>query len=169
MTPDQLRALQAPLKARFRADPSSAQAVLVATGELDRDECVCRIATGRGAVIEAGLHDLTGGDGRHACSAQMLLEALIGCAGTTACVVATAMGLDFTRGRIRAEGDLDFRGTMAVSRDVPVGFSSIRLIIELAAEADDAALGKLQELTERYCVVAQSLRTPVACSVARLT
>ncbi len=167
MTPEQLRSLQAPIKARFRENPQAAQAVLVAHGELDRENCVCRIPTGRGPVIEAGLHELTGGDGRWACSAQMLLEALIGCAGTTACVVSTAMGIGFTRGQIRAEGDLDFRGTMAVSRDTPVGFSSIRLIVEIDTNADEAALIKLQELTERYCVVAQSLRTPVTCTVIR--
>lgn len=167
MTPEQLRSLQAPLKARFREAPASAQAVLVATGELDRNQCVCRIPTGRGPVIEAGLHELTGGDGRWACSALMLLEALIGCAGTTACVVSTAMGIEFTQGQIRAEGNLDFRGTMGVSRDCPVGFSAIRIEIQLSTLADDTALAKLQELTERYCVVAQSLRTPVTCVVSR--
>ena len=167
MTPEQLRTLQAPIKARFREHPDSAQAVLVATGELDRDQCVCRIPTGRGAMTEAGLHELTGGDGRWACSAQMLLEALIGCAGTTACVVSTAMGIEFTMGQIRAAGDLDFRGTLGVSREVPVGFTAIRILIDLQTSADDAALTKLQELTERYCVVAQSLRTPVTCTVQR--
>jgi uncharacterized OsmC-like protein len=168
MTPEQLRAMQAPIKARFREYPSSAQAVLVATGELDREQCVCRIPTGRGPVTQAGLHELTGGDGRWACSAQMLLEALIGCAGTTACVVSTAMGIEFTQGKIRAEGDLDFRGTLGVSREVPVGFSAIRIAIELNTPAEEAALAKLQELTERYCVVAQSLRTPVSCLVRRI-
>ena len=168
MTPEQLRAMQAPIKARFRENPAAAQTVLIATGELDREQCVCRIPTGRGAVTEAGLHELTGGDGRWACSAQMLLEALIGCAGTTACVVSTAMGIEFTQGRIRAEGDIDFRGTMGVSRVVPVGFTAIRIVVELNTSADEAALLKLQELTERYCVVAQSLRTPVSCVVERL-
>ena len=167
MTPEQLRTLQSPIKARFRENPASAQTVLVATGELDREQCVCRIPTGRGAVTEAGLHELTGGDGRWACSAAMLLEALIGCAGTTACVVSTAMGIEFTQGRIRAEGELDFRGTMGVSREVPVGFTAIRIVIELHTSADAAAMTKLQELTERYCVVAQSLRTPVSCEVRR--
>ncbi len=168
MTPEQLRSQQAPIKARFRETPASAQTVLVATGELDREQCVCRISTGRGPVTEAGLHELTGGDGRWACSALMLLEALIGCAGTTACVVSTAMGIEFSQGRIRAEGQLDFRGTMGVSRDVPVGFTAIHMVIELQTSADDAALTKLQELTERYCVVAQSLRTPVTCRVERV-
>ena len=162
MTPEQLRTLQAPIKARFRENPASAQAVLIATGELDREQCVCRIPTGRGPITEAGLHELTGGEGRWACSAQMLLEALIGCAGTTACVVSTAMGIEFTHGTIRAEGALDFRGTMGVSRETPVGFTAIRVVIELNTPADDAALTKLQELTERYCVVAQSLRTSVS-------
>ena len=165
MTPEQLRLMQAPIKARFRENPASALAVLVATGELDREQCVCRISTGRGPVIEAGLHELTGGDGRWACSAQMLLEALIGCAGTTACVVSTAMGIEFTHGQIWAEGDLDFRGTMGVSRDCPVGFAAIRIVIQLNTLSDDVALAKLQELTERYCVVAQSLKTPVTCRV----
>lgn len=169
MTPEQLRAMQAPIKSRFREAPQSAWAVLVAEGTLDREQCVCRIPTGRGPVIEAGLHELTGGDGRWACSAQMLLEALIGCAGTTACVVSTAMGIEFTRGTIRAEGDLDFRGTMGVSRETPVGFQAIRIEIQLATSADAAALAKLQELTERYCVVAQSLKTPVTCTVQRTT
>jgi uncharacterized OsmC-like protein len=167
MTPEQLRTLQAPIKARFRENPASAQAVLVATGDLDRENCCCRIPTGRGPVTEAGLHELTGGDGRWACSALMLLEALIGCAGTTACVVSTAMGIEFPTGTIRAEGDLDFRGTMGVSRDVPVGFTAIRIEIVLETSADDSALTKLQELTERYCVVAQSLKTPVSCVVRR--
>lgn len=168
MTPEQLRAMQAPIKSRFRENPQSAWAVLVSEGTLDREQCICRIPTGRGPVIEAGLHELTGGDGRWACSAQMLLEALIGCAGTTACVVSTAMGIEFERGTIRAEGDLDFRGTMGVSRETPVGFQAIRIRIQLATSADDAALAKLQELTERYCVVAQSLKTPVSCEVGRL-
>lgn len=168
MTPEELRTLQAPIKARFRENSSAAQTVMVVRGDLDRELCICRIPTGRGSVIEAGLHEMTGGDGRWACSAQMLLEALIGCAGTTACVVATAMGIDFTIGRIRAEGQIDFRGTMGVSRVVPVGFISIRLLIELQTSADESALAKLQELTERYCVVAQSLRTPVTCVVERI-
>lgn len=167
MTPEQLRAMQAPIKSRFRETPQSAWAVLVAEGTLDREQCVCRIPTGRGPVIEAGLHELTGGDGRWACSAQMLLEALIGCAGTTACVVSTAMGIEFDRGTIRAEGDLDFRGTMGVNRETPVGFQAIRIGIQLATNADAAALAKLKELTERYCVVAQSLKTPVTCEVTR--
>lgn len=167
MTPEQLRAMQAPIKARFRENPASAQTVLVVTGDLDREQCVCRIPTGRGPVTEAGLHELTGGDGRWACSALMLLEALIGCAGTTACVVSTAMGIEFAQGNICAEGDLDFRGTMGVSRETPVGFTAIRILIELNTPADDSALTKLQELIERYCAVAQSLRTPVSCVVRR--
>ena len=168
MTPEQLRARQAPIKARFREDPASAQTVMVARGDLDRELCICRIPTGHGPIVEAGLHEMTGGDGHWKCSAQMLLEALIGCAGTTACVVSTAMGIEFTTGRIRAEGQIDFRGTLGVSREVPVGFITIRLVIELQTPADDSSLTKLQELTERYCVVAQSLRTPVTCVVERI-
>lgn len=169
MTPEQLRAMQAPIKARFRENPALAQTVMVARGELDRELCVCRIPTGHGPLVEAGLHEMTGGDGRWKCSAQMLLEALIGCAGTTVCVVSTAMGIEFATGRIRAEGQIDFRGTMGVSREVPVGFIAIQLVIELQTTADDSALAKLQELTERYCVVAQSLRTSVTCLVERIT
>jgi uncharacterized OsmC-like protein len=168
MNPEQLRAMQAPIKARFRENPAAAQTVMVAKGDLDRKLCICRIPTGHGPVVEAGLHRMSGGDGRYACSAQMLLEALIGCAGTTACVVSTAMGIEFATGRIRAEGQIDFRGTMGVSREVPVGFIAIRLVIELQTTADDSALAKLRELTERYCVVAQSLRTPLTCLVERL-
>lgn len=168
MTPEQLREMQAPIKARFRENPAAAQIVMVAKGDLDREQCICRIPTGHGPIVEAGLHEMTGGDGHWKCSAQMLLEALIGCAGTTACVVSTAMGIEFPVGRIRAEGQIDFRGTMGVSREVPVGFTDIRLAIELQTTADDSALTKLQELTERYCVVAQSLRTPVTCVVERL-
>ena len=167
MTPEQLRTLQAPVKSRFRERPESAWAVLIAEGQLDRAQCVCRIPTGRGPVVEAGLHELTGGDGRWACSAQMLLEALIGCACTTACVVATALGIDFEQGAIRAEGDLDFRGTMGVSRETPVGFQSIRITIQLRTRAEESLLVKLRELTERYCVVAQSLRTPVTCQIVK--
>lgn len=169
MNADQLRALQAPIKARFRENPESAQVVLCAQGTLNREQCVCRIPTHRGPVTEAGLHELTGGDGRWACSAAMLLEALIGCAGTTACVVSTALGIDFSAGQIRAEGAIDFRGTMGVNRETPVGFQQITISIELVTSADDAQLSKLEELTERYCVVAQSLKTPVTTRVVRMT
>lgn len=168
MTADELRAMQAPIKARFREQPESAQVVLTAAGTLDREQCACLIPTGRGPITNAGLHELTGGDGRWACSAAMLLEALIGCAGTTVCVVSTAMGIEFTQGTIRADGEIDFRGTMGVSREAPVGFQIITVTTSLATTANEAQLRKLEELTERYCVVAQSLKTPVVTRVVRM-
>jgi uncharacterized OsmC-like protein len=157
MTHEELRALQTPLKDRYRHDPQSARATITATGRLDPARLVCRIETGRGPVTEAGLHPMAGGDPNLACSANMLLEALVGCAGVTLCAVAAAMNIPIESGTLTAEGDLDFRGTLGVSRDVPVGFLSLRLMIDLAASAEDAQLEKLAQLTERYCVVAQSL------------
>lgn len=160
MTDHELRALQAPIKERYRSDPAAAQATLVVRGTLDVPQLACRIETGRGPVTEAGLHPLAGGDGTFACSADMLLEALIGCAGVTLCAVATAMNIPIAGGEIVAEGDLDFRGTLGVAKDGPVGFTAIRVRIELDTTADDAALEKLAKLTERFCVVAQSLSEP---------
>ncbi len=157
MNDQQLRAVQAPLKDRYRADPESAKKTLRVQGTLDLERIACRIETGRGPVTEAGLHPMAGGDRSFACSADMLLEALIGCAGVTLCAVATAMTIPITAGTIVAEGDVDFRGTLGISKDVPIGFMAIRLIIELQTTADDAVLEKLAKLTERYCVVAQSL------------
>ncbi len=167
MNAEELRTLQAPIKARFREDPTAAQVVLTASGTLDREACACLIPTGRGPTTAAGLHELTGGDGRWACSAAMLLEALIGCAGTTVCVVSTAMGIEFTNGTIQADGEIDFRGTMGVNRETPVGFQRITVTITLSTPADDSQTKKLEELTERYCVVAQSLKTPVVTKVVR--
>jgi uncharacterized OsmC-like protein len=167
MTDGELKALQAPLKDRYRSDPTTALATLTARGELDREGIVCRIPTGRGAVIEAGLHEMAGGDGTFACSAQMLLEALVGCAGVTLCAVATAMNIAFATGEVVAEGDVDFRGTLGISRDTPVGFTAIRLRISLATTADDAQLAKLGQLTERYCVVAQTLSVKPTVLVTR--
>ncbi len=157
MTDEALRALQAPLKERYRTDPAAALATLVVRGTLDLPRLACDLVTNRAAVTHAGLHPMAGGDGAFACSADMLLEALVGCAGVTLCAVATAMKLPITAGTITAEGDVDFRGTLGVSRDVPVGFLAIRLLVELDTTADDAQLAKLAQLTERYCVVAQSL------------
>lgn len=157
MNDQQLRALQAPLKDRYRNDPASAKSTLKVRGTLDLERLACRIDTGQGPVTEAGLHPMAGGDGRFKCSADMLLEALIGCAGVTLCAVATAMAIPITAGTIAAEGDVDFRGTLGVSKDVPVGFLAIRLIIELQTSAEEVVLQKLASLTERYCVVAQSL------------
>lgn len=157
MTDQQLRSLQAPLKDRYRTDPAAAQATIVVRGTLDLPRLACRIETGRGPVTEAGLHPLAGGDGSFACSADMLLESLVGCAGVTLSAVATAMNIPIAAGTLTAEGDLDFRGTLGVARDAPIGFTAIRLRIDLQTAADDAQLEKLARLTERYCVVAQSL------------
>ncbi len=157
MNDQELRARQAPLKDQYRADPASALATLRVTGTLDFDRVACLIETGHGPLVAAGLHPRTGGDGTFKCSADMLLEALIGCAGVTLCAVATAMKLPITAGTITAEGDLDFRGTLGVARDVPIGFLAIRILIDLQTTAADDQLTKLAQLTERYCVVAQSL------------
>ncbi len=157
MNNDELRAVQAPLKDRYRNDPVSAKKTLTVRGTLDLERIAVRIETGRGPVTEAGLHPMAGGDRRFACSADMLLEALIGCAGVTLCAVATAMSIPITAGTIAAEGDVDFRGTLGVSKDVPIGFLAVRVTVDLETSADDAQLEKLGKLTERYCVVAQSL------------
>lgn len=165
MTKDELRALQTPLKEKYRQDAAAAQTTIRVTGELDLPRLVCRIETGRGPVTEAGLHPMAGGDPKLACSANMLLEALIGCAGVTLSAVATAMEIPIVSGRITAEGDLDFRGTLGISKDVPIGFTEIRLLIELKTTAEDSQLEKLAQLAERYCVVAQSLspKPKVSC------
>lgn len=168
MTPHELRALQAPIKAKFKEQPESALKRFVVEGELDQARAICRIKTGHGPVVDAGLHEMTGGDGRAACAAQMLLESLMACAGVTACVVTTALGIVFDTGRIVVEAPLDFRGTMGVSRDVPVGFTSIDIRILLPVDTADETLTKVAELVERYCVVAQTLRAEVNTTVARL-
>jgi len=154
--------MQAPLKERYRAEPESASLTLSATGTLG-DGVSCSVQTGR-AMAEAGLHPATGGDGSQLCSGDMLLEALVACAGVTLQAVATSMGIPVRSGRVRAEGDLDFRGTLGVDRDAPVGFSAIRLAFELDADAEEDQLEKLRELTERYCVVYQTLAGPAALS-----
>jgi uncharacterized OsmC-like protein len=161
----ELRALQAPLKDRYRADPDAAVVTLAAAGELDSSAVVCKIDTGR-ALVEAGLHPSAGGDGLAACSGDMLLEALVACAGVTLRAVATSMGLDVRGGTVRAEGDLDFRGTLGVSREAPVGFRDIRLSFDLDADLTPQQRAKLLELTERYCVIYQTLRTPPPVSVS---
>jgi uncharacterized OsmC-like protein len=156
---EELRALQAPLKDRYTTEPSAARITLSATGVLG-ESISCWVQTGR-AIAEAGLHPATGGDGTLLCSGDMLLEALVACAGVTLSSVATSLEIPVTSGRVRAEGDLDFRGTLAVERDAPVGFSAIRLSFELDTDADDEQLTTLRQLTERYCVVYQTLaRTP---------
>ena len=159
MESEQLRAVQAPLKERYRDQPESAVITLHADAELDGLGISCRVDTGR-AIVEAGLHPATGGDGSLACSGDMLLEALAACAGVTLRAVATSLGLTVRGGKVRAEGDLDFRGTLAVAKDAPVGFRAIRLSFDLDTDADADQLATLKKLTERYCVVFQTLRTP---------
>lgn len=159
MNADDLRALQAPLKGRYREAPESAVITLKASGELDDAQIACKVETGR-AIVNAGLHPATGGDGSFACSGDMLLEALVACAGVTLKAVATALGIDIRSGRVSAEGDLDFRGTLGVAKDAPVGFREVRLKFEVDSDAPPEQLDKLLTLTERYCVVFQTLNTP---------
>ncbi|HEY3551785.1 MAG TPA: OsmC family protein [Gaiellaceae bacterium] len=150
-----LQAVQKPLKDRYREEPAAALITLRADGELDENQIACKVDTGR-ALVEAGLHPATGGTGALACSGDMLLEALVACAGVTLRSVATSMELDVT-GSVHAEGDLDFRGTLGVDRETPVGFAAVRLRFDLASGASQEKLDKLIELTERYCVVFQTL------------
>ena len=152
-----LKALQAPIKERYRERPEAAVVTLKATGELDDLGIACRVETGR-AVVEAGLHPATGGTGLQACSGDMLLEALVACAGVTLKAVATALGIKLRRGRVSAEGELDFRGTLGVAKDAPVGFQNIRLRFDLDTDAPQDRIDLLIKLTERYCVVYQTLR-----------
>jgi uncharacterized OsmC-like protein len=163
MNADELRALQAPLKAQYRERPESALVTLHAEGRVGGN-ITCKIETGK-ARVEAGLHPATGGDGQSACSADMLLEALVGCAGVTLSAVATALNVPLRGATIRAEGDLDFRGTLGVSKDVPVGFKQIRLHVDVDTDASEEQLATLLRLTERYCVVYQTLSQPAAISV----
>lgn len=150
-----MQAIQAPLKERYREDPDAAVIVLSAEGELG-EGVSCSVDTGR-AIAEAGLHPASGGDGTQLCSGDMLLEALAACAGVTLRAVATSLGIEVRSGSVRADGDLDFRGTLAVDRDAPVGLRSIRLAFELDTDADDEQLATLLKLTERYCVVLQTI------------
>lgn len=156
MEKNELKELQAPLKERYKADPQSALVTLKAEGRLG-EGLTCNIATGR-ALVETGLHPATGGNGQSACSGDMLLQALVACAGVTLHAVATSMGIEVIGGQIVAEGDLDFRGTLGVVKDVPVGLQAIRLRVHLENELDLATRQKLLELTARYCVVYQTLR-----------
>jgi len=155
MDRDELRALQAPLKERYREEPEAAVVTLSATGSLG-DGVSCSVQTGR-ALAEAGLHPASGGDGTLLCSGDMLLEALVACAGVTLRAVATSLEIPIRAGTVRAEGDLDFRGTLGVDKEAPVGFRSIRLSFDLDADADEEQLATLTKLTERYCVVYQTL------------
>jgi uncharacterized OsmC-like protein len=152
-----LRDLQAPLKERYREDPDAALVTLKADGELDGTGVACRVRTAT-ALAEAGLHPATGGDGTQLCSGDMLLEALVACAGVTLRAVATSLGLAVS-GRVHTEGDLDFRGTLGVAKDAPVGFRDIRLTFDLESTASEEELATLLKLTERYCVVLQTIRS----------
>jgi uncharacterized OsmC-like protein len=157
---DGLRAVQEPLKDAYRQDPQQAVVTLRARGELGDEGISCSVDTGR-ALAVAGLHPATGGDGSLLCSGDMLLEALVACAGVTLRAVATSLGIPITGGTVHAEGDLDFRGTLAVDREAPVGFTSIRLSFELDTEASEEQIATLLRLTERYCVVYQTLAHPI--------
>lgn len=158
MKSEELRALQAPLKERYREDPGAAVVTLEAQARIG-EGITCRVETGK-TLVEAGLHPATGGDGLAACSGDMLLEALTACAGVTMNAVATAIGVELRDGVVRAEGDLDFRGTLGVSKEAPVGFRDIRLRFELETDASEDELETLRRLTERYCVVYQTLCNP---------
>jgi uncharacterized OsmC-like protein len=159
MNADELRGLQAPLKQLYRDQPARARITLAASGTVDDTTLTCRVETGR-ALVEAGLHPATGGSGLQACSGDMLLQALVACAAVTLRAVATALAVPVRRGTVHAEGDLDFRGTLGVDKDVPVGFQAIRLRFVLDTPASADQLATLLKLTERYCVVLQTLRTP---------
>jgi uncharacterized OsmC-like protein len=161
-----LREIQAPLKQGYRDEPSSALTPLHATGGFDEDGITCTVQTWS-APVRAGLHPATGGDGGDACSGDMLLQALVACAGVTLRSVATALGIDIRGASLQAHGQFDARGTLGVARDAPVGIHGVELIVELDTDADDEALSRLASLTERYCVVAQSLAEPPAIRVQR--
>jgi uncharacterized OsmC-like protein len=158
MNADELRAVQAPIKERYRGDARAGLITLKANGALDSEAIACKVETGR-ALAVAGLHPATGGSGAELCSGDMLLEALVACAGVTLKAVATSIGIELRSGKVSAEGDLDFRGTLGVEKQAPVGFTDIRLTFELDTDAPQAQLDTLLKLTERYCVVLQSLRS----------
>jgi uncharacterized OsmC-like protein len=164
MNADELRALQAPLKERYRETPESARVRLHAQGRIG-EGISCRVDTGK-ALAVAGLHPASGGDGMAACSGDMLLEALVACAGVTLRAVATALGIELRDAELTAEGELDFRGTLGVAKEVPVGLQNIRLSITLDTDADDEQLATLLRLTERYCVVYQTLAQPPSLEIA---
>ncbi len=164
MKTEELKSLQAPLKEKYREQPASATITLKAEGKIG-EGISCKVETGR-ALVEAGLHPATGGDGMLACSGDLLLEALVACAGVTLQAVSTAIGVDVRDGTVKAEGDLDFRGTLGVSKEAPVGFKAIRLSFLLDSDASEEQMQSLAKLTERYCVVYQTLikGVPVATS-----
>ncbi len=161
---DALRALQAPIKERYRETPEAAAITLKATGRIDDQSLTCKVETGR-ALVEAGLHPATGGDGLSLCSGDMLLEALVACAGVTLRAVATALDLPIRGGTVTAEGDLDFRGTLGVSKEAPVGFKDIRLRFAVEGDLTEEQRATLLKLTERYCVVYQTLNRPPQVAV----
>src|SRR5262247_2217642 len=165
----ELRALQAPIKERYKSDPSAAYITLKAKGALDDAHIACKVETGR-ALAVAGLHPATGGSGLELCSGDMLLEALVACAGVTLKAVATALDVPLKSAKVSAEGDLDFRGTLGVAKDAPVGFAQIRLRFDLDTEAPQEKLDQLLKLTERYCVVYQTIRNgpPVDLQLKRI-
>lgn len=165
MDGDRLRSIQAPLKDRYRAEPATARITLHAAGELGSEAISCSVQTGR-ALVKAGLHEFSGGDGTLACSGDMLLQALVACAGVTLESVATNRGIAVS-GWVRAEGDLDFRGTMGISRDAPVGFTAIRVLFDIQSDASAAALDEVLAVTQRYCVVYQTLAQPPALTMTR--
>jgi uncharacterized OsmC-like protein len=164
MDRDQFRALQAPLKQQYIEDPKSACVTLRAEGALGKN-VTCRVSTGRD-VVESGLHPATGGTGESACSGDMLLQALVACAGVTLSAVATALGIEVHGGTVMAEGDLDFRGTLGVAKDASVGFKQIRLRLSIDSNANATEQARLLELTERYCVVYQTLRNGAEVVIA---
>ena len=165
MKADELRSIQSPLKEKYRSDPSSALLTLRAHGQID-EGITFKVQTGKAKVV-AGLHPATGGTGINACSADMLLEALVSCAGVTLSAVATVLGIEIRNGIVRAEGDIDFRGTLGVNKEVPVGFQRIRIYFELDTDASEDQIATLTRLTERYCVVYQTLRYPPELTVIK--
>jgi uncharacterized OsmC-like protein len=164
-----LRAMQAPIKDRYKSEPNAAMITLKAKGSLDDTNIACKVETGR-ALAVAGLHPATGGSGLELCSGDMLLEALVACAGVTLKAVATALDIPLKSGKVFAEGDLDFRGTLGVAKDAPVGFAQIRLSFDVETQAPQDKLDQLLKLTERYCVVYQTIRSgpPVEVSLKRM-
>jgi uncharacterized OsmC-like protein len=165
MDKDALKAMQAPIKEKYRTEPGAAIITLKAAGTVDDTAIACKVETGR-ALAVAGLHPATGGSGLELCSGDMLLEALVACAGVTMKAVATALGVTLTKGIVRAEGDLDFRGTLGVDKEAPVGFRAIRLAFDIETDAQKDTIAQLIKLTERYCVVYQSLNKRPELSVS---
>ena len=168
MDAEKLRALQAPFKDKYNEAPESAVVTMRASGQLDSGQLTCKVETGR-ALVEAGLHPAAGGDGLTACSGDMLLEALAACAGVTVNAVATALEIPLRGGAVTAEGDLDFRGTLAVNKEAPVGFREIRLRFDLETDAEETQLATLMKLTERYCVVFQTIKNGPTVTVSHRT